>query len=102
MSEAQYKAKCVARDYKSQLRSESYDVYIKIYGQVLQDCGSGYFRISSSGGYDNVYMVYAPDSDIVEDDWVTVYGVTDGIYTYETVMGATKKIPSIDAKYVDR
>ena len=102
MTESQYKSKCVSRNYKNQLRKASYDQYIKIYGQVLQDCGSGYFRISSSGGYDDVYMVYAPTSDIVEDDWVTVYGQTDGIYNYETVLGATKKIPEIDAKYIDR
>ena len=102
LSESQYKAKCKSRNYKDQLRESSYGEYIKIYGQVLQDCGYGYYRISSSGGYDDVYMVYAPDSDIVEDDWATVYGVTDGIYTYETVMGAEKKIPSIEAKYVYR
>lgn len=102
LSEAQYKEKCVSRNYKNQLRKASYGEYIKIYGKVLQDCGSGYFRISSSGGYDNVYMVYAPGSDIVEDDWATIYGLTSGIYTYETVMGATKKIPAIAAEYVER
>lgn len=102
LSESQYKAKCVNRNYKDQLRKASYDKYIKIYGQVLQDCGLGYYRISSSGGYDDVYMVYAPDSDIVEDDWCTVYGKTAGIYEYETVMGASQKVPEIEAKYVDR
>ena len=102
LSKEQYKAKCESRNYKNQLREASYGRYIKIYGQVLQDCGLGYYRISSSGGYDDVYMVYAPDSDIVEDDWCTVYGQTAGIYTYETVMGATQKVPEIEAKYVDR
>ena len=102
LSKEQYKAKCVNRNYKNQLRNASYDEFIKIYGQVLQDCGYGYYRISSSGGYDDVYMVYAPDSDIVEDDWCTVYGKTDGIYEYETVMGANQKVPKINAKYVDR
>ena len=102
LSKEQYKAKCVNRNYKNQLRNESFDEFIKIYGQVLQDCGYGYYRISSSGGYDDVYMVYAPDSDIVEDDWCTVYGKTDGIYEYETVMGANQKVPKINAKYVDR
>ena len=102
MTKEQYKAKCVNRNYKNQLREASYGEYIKIYGQVLQDCGYGTYRISSSGGYDDVYMVYALDSDIVEDDWVTVYGVTKGIYEYETVLGASKKIPAINAKYVER
>lgn len=103
MSESQYKAKCKELNYKNQLRKESNGEYIKIYGQVLQDCGSGYFRISSGGsGYDNVYMVLALGSDIVEDDWVTCYGVTSGIYSYETVMGATQKVPSMIAMYTDR
>ena len=102
LSKEQYKAKCVNRNYKNQLRKESKGQYIKIYGQVLQDCGYGFYRISSSGGYDDVYMVYAPDSDIVEDDWCTVYGKTAGIYEYETVMGANQKVPEIEAKYVER
>lgn len=102
MTKEQYKAKCVNKNYKNQLREASYGKYIKIYGQVLQDCGYGRYRISSSGGYDNVYMVYAPDSDIVEDDWVTVYGETNGIYEYETVLGASQKVPEISAKYVER
>gem|GEM_PF-6836755 len=102
LSESQYKDKCKSRNYKNQLREESFDEHIKIYGQVLQDCGDGYYRISSSGDYDDVYMVYAPKSDIVEDDHCTVYGVTAGIYEYETVMGASQKIPQINAKYVDR
>lgn len=102
LTKAQYKEKCVSRNYKNQLREESFGEYIKIYGKVLQDCGGGAYRISSSGGYDDVYMVYVIGSDIVEDDWVSIYGVTSGIYEYETVLGASKKIPSILAEYVER
>ena len=101
-SPEQYKAKCKSIDYKSQLREDNIGSFITISGKVLQDCGGGYFRISSDGDWDDVYMVYAKDSDMVEEDYVTVYGVTAGIYTYETVMGATQKVPSITAKYVDR
>lgn len=108
LTEAQYKAKCVNRNYKDLLRNESYDKKIKIYGKVLQDCGSGLYRVSSSGAWDNVYMVRIPifsdikNSNLVEDDWVTVYGVTNGIYTYSTVLGASKSIPEISARYIDR
>ena len=42
------------------------------------------------------------NSNLVEDDWVTVYGVTNGIYTYSTVLGASKSIPEISARYIDR
>lgn len=103
LSKEQYKAKCKSLNYKNQLRKANYGTKIKIYGKVLQDCGSGYYRVgTSSSGYDEVYMVYAPDSDMVEDDWVSCWGETTGIYTYETVMGATKKIPSMEAKYTSR
>ena len=103
MSESQYKDKCETRGYKDLLRDASYDEYTKIYGKVLQDCGNGYYRITSGGSaWDDVYMVTVQSGDVlVEDDWVTCYGVTAGIYSYETVMGATQKVPWITAKYVD-
>ncbi len=103
LTEAQFKDKCKTRGYKDLLRKASYAEYTKIYGKVLQDCGDGYYRISSGGSaWDDVYMVTVLSGDtLVEDDWVTCYGVTYGIYTYQTVMGATQKIPWITAKYVD-
>ena len=69
----------------------------------MQDCGKGYYRITSGGSaWDNVYMVTVLSNDtLVEDDWVTCYGVTTGIYTYETVMGASQKVPWLTAKYVE-
>ncbi len=103
MSESQYKDACETRGYKDLLREASYDEYTKIYGKVVQDCGSGYYRITSGGSaWDDVYMVTVLSGDtLVEDDWVTCYGVTMGIYSYETVMGATQKVPWLSAKYVD-
>lgn len=68
----------------------------------MQNCGCSCYMISSSGGYDDVCMVVTNDSDIAEDDRVTVYGVTDGIYEYETVIGALKKISEFVAKHLDR
>ena len=103
MSESQYKDACETRGYKDLLRNASYDEYTKIYGKVVQDCGSGYYRITSGGSsWDDVYMVTVTSGDtLVENDWVTCYGVTSGIYSYETVMGATQKVPWLTAKYVD-
>lgn len=101
MSPDQFKAACVNRDYKELLRNPSYDEYTKITGMVLQDCGSGLYRISSNGSWDDVYMVET-DANIVEDDYVTVYGFTDGVYEYETVLGANQKVPYLVASYVDR
>jgi len=103
LSEAQFKEKCETRGYKDLLRKASYAEYTKIYGKVVQDCGSGYYRITSGGSrWDDVYMVTVlSDDKLVEDDWVTCYGVTSGIYSYETVMGATQKVPWLMAKYVE-
>ena len=101
MTKAQFKAKCKHMNYKNQLRKESKGAYITFSGKVLQDCGDGMFRISGDGDYGDVYMVVT-DANIVEDDHVTVYGITSGIYEYETVMGANQKVPSVVAKYVDR
>ena len=101
MSKAQYKDKCTTRSYKELLRNASYGEYTKIYGKVLQDCGSGYYRISSGGSsWDDVYMVSTSEK-LVEDDWVNCYGMTGGIYEYTTVMGASQKVPMLYADYVD-
>ena len=102
LTKEQYKAQCVTRNYSNLLRNPTYGKYIKIYGRVLQDCGSGKFRISSSGAYDNVFMVCQVDENIIEGDWVTVYGTTEGVSEYTTVLGASMKIPEIFAEYVDR
>lgn len=61
-------------------------------------------RVVSRGRYDDVvYVVYyrgAGEARILEDDRVTVYGTSEGLYTYETVMGAEVTIPMILADSV--
>ncbi len=77
-------------------------------GRVLQVAdGWGYtiLRVSSKGRYDNVVYVTIDDDDIttpiLEDDNVTVYGTYDGNYTYETIMGGSVTIPSVDAERIN-
>lgn len=36
----------------------------------------------------------------LEDDIVTFYGTYDGLYTYETILGASVTIPSVTARYM--
>jgi peptidoglycan hydrolase-like protein with peptidoglycan-binding domain len=90
-------------DYK--LNARDPDAYtgkkIKFSGKILQvmeDEGVAVFRIATKGGYDNVvYALYNTPENykrFLEDDSVTVYGVSTGVYSYETVMGATVTIPS--------
>ena len=76
--------------------------------QVLEQAGNGYtytaMRIATKGNWDNVvYVIYLrPDGEkrILEDDRVTVYGTSTGLYTYETVMGAEVTLPQFKADTV--
>lgn len=70
--------------------------------QVLEDGDVSGYRIATEKtryGYsaDEVFMVLgtSPSVRILEDDIVTVYGISTGLYTYQTVMGGTLSIPSI-------
>lgn len=121
LSPQDYKAKCQKISYENLARNpDNYKgQYIKFYGQVLQvqnqtvlgyDLGQVVLRVatkSSSYGnwYDDVvYVNYTKkegEGNILEDDFVTLYGTYEGTYTYETVMGAAVTIPSMDAEYID-
>ncbi len=77
------------------------------YGRVLQvseGFSSNVLRVATSGNYDDVvYVTYDPDMldyRILEDDWVFVYGVCGGVYTYKTILGASVTIPSLAATQI--
>lgn len=83
----------------------------KFTGKVLQvmeeeSLGTTYvvMRIATKGNYDNVvYVTYKRDSGasrILEDDKVTVYAVSEGLYTYTTVIGGSVTLPSFEAESV--
>ena len=84
---------------------------VKFTGEVVQTMGSGTFssmRVDvTKGSYgiytDTVYVSYIEDSSnrVLEDDIVTFYGIYDGLYTYQSVMGATITIPKVTAVIVD-
>ena len=66
--------------------------------QVLESDTEVDMRVAtSSDGWDDVvYLVYDPsivDSRILEDDHVTFYGESKGLYSYESTMGGTITIP---------
>ena len=66
--------------------------------QVMEDDDYVVFRISSDGNYDDVvYCIYEKPEDytrFLEDDKVNVWGVSDGVYSYTTIMGGEVTIPS--------
>lgn len=109
MSESKYKAQCQTVPYNSLLRSPGKykNTYIKITGtvfQIVSEASSPLFYsvyFIKSGG--NLYKVdidnYDSDARILENDKITVWGVYDGIYSYETIRGNSNQIASMTAEY---
>lgn len=73
---------------------------IKLQGEVIQVMDGDDFiaiRLAVNSDYDNIiYCEY--DKDIIsyrilENDVITIYGVSYGLYTYETVLGNDTTIP---------
>ena len=81
---------------------------IKISGKVLQADTRGdlcYARIAMNSSYDTVIFV-TYDKDLLsyrllDDDIVTVYGTSLGVYSYEAVSGATITLPWLSANMID-
>lgn len=71
--------------------------------QVIEEDDETHHRIAVNGDYDSViYVAYPKDivaSRILEDDYVTVYGTSLGLYSYQSTMGGKITIPAI---YLDR
>ena len=98
-------------DYSSILRSPSSykGDQISIYGKVLQkqsSWGTTVLRVGTGGYgcYDSVFYVTYSDSDIdinvIEDDYITIYGTCTGTKTYTTVLGGSITIPSLEAEKI--
>lgn len=90
-------------DYKGQK--------VKFSGKVLQvqeGLFSDVIRLGVNGSYDNVLWLSIPSTAtksnerILEDDYITIYGVANGIKTYETVLGASISIPSVTVNKLER
>lgn len=73
--------------------------------QVLEGDGEVQIRLAVGGSYDNIiYCVY--DSSIVssrvlEDDYITVMGLSSDLITYESTMGGEITIPSMLVEKID-
>lgn len=109
----------VENEYKNSCKSVSYETiardangmkgqYFTFTGEVLQDIGGGEYRLSVTADeygyyYDDVIVFRYDTGDgdrILEDDIVTIWGVSEGLETYETILGETVKVPYIDAEYM--
>lgn len=67
--------------------------------QVIEGSGTTMLRVATKGRYDNVLLVEY-DSSIVttrvlEDDKITLFGVSQGLYTYSSTGGGDITIPYV-------
>lgn len=111
-SKQKYKNSCKSYNYKSILRNPNKykGKKIKVTGKVIQAEEFSLFgistvtlRVEDSNGND-WYIDYEysdGESKVIEDDKVTIYGESTGSEKYTTVLGSTRTVPSIDAKYID-
>lgn len=72
----------------------------------MEDDGTTAIRLAVNEDYDNI-LIGVYDSNIVssrilENDKVTIYGISTGLYSYETVMGDTLTIPSVQVEKIER
>ena len=82
---------------------------MKFYGkviQVIEDDGSVQIRLAVNDDYDHVVFGQY-DSDIVssrvlEDDKITIYGVSAGTISYQSTMGGQITIPGILIEKIDQ
>ena len=75
--------------------------------QVMEDKTETQIRLGVDGSYDNVILVSIDKSDlngsrILEDDLVTVSGVSSNTVSYESTLGGNITIPSMIGLIVER
>ena len=96
------KADCQEINYKQ--LNKNPDRYegdnIKIQGRVMQisegKSDSNFILMYVNDDYDQLaYIEYYNDTNIVEDDYITVYGVGAGSYTYTAQGGGSYTVPAV-------
>lgn len=74
--------------------------------QVMEGEDETDLRVAIGGDYDKVvFLAYQKgivEERILEDDYITFYGISYNLYTYESTMGGDITIPLILADYVER
>lgn len=72
--------------------------------QVTESWGSRIYMVNMSTGTNYGQHVFVTssnkDSIVLENDYVTIYGIAAGTQTYVTVLGAQRTIPKVNAKYI--
>lgn len=84
---------------------------VKFYGEVAQvledsDSSTVQVRLAINGDYDHMMLCEWSSSSVtsrvLEDDYITISGVSEGLVTYESTMGGDITIPSVMVAKVDQ
>lgn len=84
---------------------------VKFYGKVVQvvenpDVDYIHIRFAIDGDYDKMtfceYQKNIVSQRVLEDDKITIYGTSYGLYTYESTMGGYITIPAIVVDKIDQ
>ena len=102
--------------YESQCQSVSYETlnrggnslirqYYTFTGKILQEM-EGHYRLGVGDGFSDViyldYILPIGAERLLEDDYVTVWGQSLGLYTYTTVSDKEVTVPRLLVGYLDR
>lgn len=82
---------------------------VKFYGQVVQVMtgdGVTQLRFKANDDYDQVlYLEYSNNivkTRILEDDYITIYGTSEGLFSYQSTMSGTITIPAVSVDKIDQ
>ena len=74
--------------------------------QVLEGSGETQILLNVNGSYDQtilaVYESSIVSSRILEDDWITIYGTSYGLYSYESIFGQIITVPLLLVDIIDQ
>lgn len=114
--ETEFKASCSTYTFKEIARNpqKNKGSKVKLTGKVVQTIYGSYetdlrVNITKEGTYstfytDTIYVVYFPEigeDKILEDDIITLWGTSEGDYTYTSTLGTEVNLPLISAKYIE-
>jgi len=96
------KSGCKEINYKELNKNPDkyYGDNLKLQGRIIQisegNADGNYLLMYVNDDYNQLaYVEYFNNTNFVEDDWVTVYGVGAGSYTYRSQGGGTYTVPSM-------
>lgn len=78
-------------------------MWVKFYGkviQVIEGTSETQLRLAIGGDYDSIIFCRVPKAKtanmrILENDYITIMGKSNGLLTYESTMGGNITIPDI-------